>query len=143
MTEDTQLFLSLDPTKISKIGLLRSERNLSQFGQLGKNGALLVKTIEDLPDLYNCTRCLKIIGFNRSIPFTKPDYEANSLSRTPDLRTALYWNPSVQIDMQSKTKISFYSSDVVGKFYIIVKGVTASGKVVSKDIPFVVQNDKE
>jgi len=44
MTDSTEYFLSLDPSQISSIGVMRSEATLKKYGALGKYGILVVTT---------------------------------------------------------------------------------------------------
>lgn len=53
-------------------------------------------------------------------------------SRLPDQRHQLYWNPSLCIEPRKSTELEFYSSDVEGKFMIVLQGISNSGVPVSK-----------
>lgn len=58
-----------------------------------------------------------------------PDYSAKNLDRIPDYRHQLLWQPDVALD-QAQT-LSFFTSDVAGKFEINVQGFTQNGDPVS------------
>ena len=61
--------------------------------------------------------------------YFKPDYANNKNSRIPDYRHQLLWIPKVDLS-NSDSKISFYASDVSGKYEIILEGFSATGKPV-------------
>lgn len=61
------------------------------------------------------------------------DYE-----RIPDYRYQLYWQPSLNIDAK-ETSLYFYTSDVPGKYEVILEGFTTYGKPVSQIHEFTVK----
>jgi hypothetical protein len=65
--------------------------------------------------------------------FAPPDYSAaeKKLSRIPDFRNTLYWNPSVTLNDAGKATVEFWSADLPLEYFITVQGVTRAGKPVS------------
>ena len=61
--------------------------------------------------------------------FDAPTYENQTEkdSRIPDFRTLLYWNPKLTI-AKGDTTLSFYTSDNVGDYEIIIRGITKNGE---------------
>ncbi len=57
-----------------------------------------------------------------------PDYSDNRLDRIPDYRHQLLWQPDIVLN-QAQT-LSFFTSDVAGKFEISVQGFTQNGDPV-------------
>jgi hypothetical protein len=49
------------------------------------------------------------------------------VSRLPDFRTLLFWDPQVELSNQN-TRVSFYASDHVSKYDIVVRGLTGDGR---------------
>jgi hypothetical protein len=39
----------------------------------------------------------------------------------------LYWAPQITTGSDGKSQLSFYSSDLKGKFAVVVQGITANG----------------
>ena len=61
----------------------------------------------------------------------RPDYSNKPvLSRIPDYRVQLLWQPNVKV-VNEKYTTSFYTSDVVGVYEIIFEGYTDLGEFVS------------
>jgi hypothetical protein len=61
--------------------------------------------------------------------YYKEDYSANLLSakkRLPDLRNQLLWLPEI-ITKNNIYNIHFYTSDVVGKYEVVLEGITNTG----------------
>jgi hypothetical protein len=73
--------------------------------------------------------------------FIAPDYtdKQNSLSRIPDLRNTLYWNPSVKADRNGEAEIEFWTSDLPGTYNINIQGISATGEKVSLNKSFMVR----
>jgi hypothetical protein len=48
-------------------------------------------------------------------------------SHLPDFRNVLYWTPDVSLGPGGKGSLSFYTSDLPGKYIIVAEGLTANG----------------
>jgi hypothetical protein len=74
---------------------------------------------------------IKKIVFERPIAaktYFQPDYSMTTNSKIPDYRYQLLWMPKIN---DANETISFYSSDVTGKFEITLEGFTDKGIPVS------------
>ncbi|MDX5482940.1 MAG: TonB-dependent receptor plug domain-containing protein [Hymenobacteraceae bacterium] len=68
-------------------------------------------------------------GFNKVREFYSPQYDGTTpASKEPDLRTTLYWNPSVQTDAEGKATITFYVADRNTTYRAIAEGISDAGK---------------
>lgn len=62
--------------------------------------------------------------------YSSPSYDAgHSLDHVPDYRLQLLWQPQVVVDKSAVT-IPFFTSDVSGKYEIILQGFTQNGEAV-------------
>ena len=118
---------------VDKIEVLKSPANLAVFGTKGANGVIAIYTRHGKPSLdAKTTRGIiekKIIGYSELRTFYSPQYTpVNKKSEKPDFRTTLYWNPNV-ITTEGSTEIAFYSSDQIGRYHIIVEGISNDGKI--------------
>lgn len=75
---------------------------------------------------------LNLIGFASPSRFVSPNYESKSENPLQnDYRTTLYWNPNLATSRETGVaKIEFYSADLVGKYRVVVEGVTEDGNPV-------------
>jgi len=75
--------------------------------------------------------------------FFSPVYEtdAQSAGRLPDYRNLLYWSPAVKTNKDGKNETGFYTSDIPGRFAIVLQGLAADGKTGSRTIFFQVKGD--
>lgn len=64
-------------------------------------------------------------GLQLQREFYSPQYvsEEQRQSRLPDYRNVLYWNSEIKND-----EPSFYTSDIKGKYIVVVQGINADGK---------------
>ena len=46
----------------------------------------------------------------------------------PDFRSTLYWEPSIITDRNGKARVSFYTSDIKGKYTVKVAGLNSDGE---------------
>jgi hypothetical protein len=68
------------------------------------------------------------------------DTEQQANSTMPDFRSVLYWQPNAGTDESGKKAISFYTSDLNGRYIGVVQGNSASGAVGSASFTFEVKN---
>ena len=61
--------------------------------------------------------------------FYSPGYSADAgrLSRIPDFRNTLYWNPDVVTSADGSAAIEFYTSDEEMEYTVIIEGFTSEG----------------
>ena len=64
------------------------------------------------------------------------DSEGQMKSRVPDFRHTLYWNPVIT---PATDVVSFYTSDMKGRYVVTLQGITAAGETVKAQCEFVVQ----
>jgi hypothetical protein len=76
--------------------------------------------------------------------FYSPVYETSSQqnSRLPDTRNVLYWSPTVTTNKNGTGNVSFYSSDVPGKYVGVLQGRGANGKTGSTIFHFTVKEKR-
>jgi len=55
--------------------------------------------------------------------FYSPKYNVVSKVIEPDYRSTLYWEPNITTDQSGRAKISFYTSDINGKYTIKIAGM--------------------
>jgi hypothetical protein len=68
-------------------------------------------------------------GLQLQREFYSPSYETDQAAadHLPDFRNVLYWSPELTLTPAGKTTLGFYSSDVAGKYVVIVEGLAPDG----------------
>ncbi len=72
-----------------------------------------------------------VSGYTLIRQFYSPDYNTfNEENEKKDLRTTLYWNPSVVTSPgNNKVLLKFYNNDVTESFRVIIEGMTKDGRL--------------
>jgi hypothetical protein len=71
----------------------------------------------------------------RSLQFYRPKYSlAPGAVIEPDYRATLHWEPNINTDANGRARVSFYTSDIAGKYTITVSGVDATGGIGDSQI---------
>ena len=72
------------------------------------------------------------LGYQQAAAFYSPVYETREQidSSIPDIRTTIYWTPSVQFSELGEAKIEFYTADSSTKYKMIFEGVGSDGKII-------------
>jgi hypothetical protein len=125
---DINKMIDVDPLKIKKIDV-----TAARFFMGGKqyDGIVSYSTYGDDLDGYKLDPNSLVIeyeGLQLKREFYSPQYETDRQvsGRIPDYRNVLYWSP----DLKTKTgtqDISFYTSDVPGKYIILIQGISGQG----------------
>ena len=74
-----------------------------------------------------------LCGYQVTREFFSPVYDNTEKLQSPvaDSRNLLYWAPDVTTDQNGKKQMVFYTSDMEGKFAIVLQGFSADGHPVS------------
>ena len=133
--------MSLDPLQIKKVEVV-SRRYF--YGRTSYAGIISLSSITQDSEvaLHPNHFQFDYEGLQKQRVFYSPQYKTNTAykDRKPDQRTLLYWNPTVITNSAGNTTLEFYTSDISGKFKIIVEGLSKNGQSGSKEIIFDVTN---
>jgi hypothetical protein len=68
-------------------------------------------------------------GLQKERKFYAPVYETDHqlTSRMPDMRSTLFWSPTVTPDANGHVHVEFYTSDQPGKYVVVMQGLSADG----------------
>ena len=134
---DPNKIIRYDPLNVKKIEVVKRKYI---YGPSVFNGIVNFVTYAPDPSMLSdlSPMILEYEGLQYQREFYSPVYETQEQisSRMPDFRNLLYWSPNVQTDAHGKTEISFYTSDLKGKYVAIIQGIDANGRVGEKSIKF-------
>ncbi len=123
-------------SEIDKIEILNDPAKLAAFGSSGGNGVIAIYTRRG-DGRYEINKFVKgrigfqVKGFRKPVQFYSPKYTPENINHSaPDFRPTLYWNPELEISKR-KSAISFYTSDELGNYVLILEGISRSGKLFS------------
>ena len=71
------------------------------------------------------------LGYSDSVEFYHPTYDTpeKKNDQRSDLRSTIYWNPTLQLDANGKATIEYYTPDSTAPEDITIEGVDKNGKV--------------
>ena len=126
---DLDAILDIPPLKIEKIGVINKTYYLGD--NTLRNVVMIDSKSRDFAG-YEFPNGSIFIDYQTITPgktFDSPNYgnQSEKTSRIPDFRTLLYWDPEISIS-RSDTTISFFTSDNIGEYDIIVRGITTKGE---------------
>ena len=121
-------------SNIDRVDVLNSATSATIFGMRGSKGVIAIYTKMGeaiYPDNEYVRGAIteSIIGFSSTKEFYSPKYSPENIADPkPDHRTTLYWNPNVKL-VDGVANLEFYSSDDIGRYKIIVEGLTPDGEI--------------
>jgi hypothetical protein len=126
---DVNKLFTFDPLKIKNIDIV-AQANIK--GSLFSNGIISYHTYKgDLANFPIDANALLVEyeGAQLNRKFYAPKYpNTNTISKNhPDFRNVLVWQPSIMLQNQTPQNIQFYTSDIPGKYAILVQGVSNNG----------------
>jgi hypothetical protein len=75
---------------------------------------------------------VQVAGYSPVKQFYSPDYATpNEKDALDDVRTTLYWNPTIYMDRNRKhIRLQFYNNDITKRFRLVMEGINADGKLI-------------
>lgn len=126
---DASKVIALDPSKIKKIEVVTHRYYIGSAVFEGivniksYNGELGVTQID--PNAI----VIEYEGLQQQREFYSPVYSSSDQqqSHIPDFRNVLYWAPHISTQIKGKSQLTFYTSDLKGKYAVVTQGISAEG----------------
>lgn len=136
-----EILFNYNPQNIKKIDVYMGR---FVFGERWFEGILNFSTHNgDYPELKPdaSTRFFNYEGTQLKRIFYSPEYTTSkeSLSRLPDFRSTLYWNPDMKVECKDSILVPFYTSDYIGRYKVVVEGITKDGQPIYATSEFTVK----
>ena len=129
---DTDKIMSLDPLKISQIDVITRKYFLGSSAFSGI--ASFSSYAGDMAGLILGKELMyEYQGTQETKEFFSARYETPAAleNKIPDLRTTLHWVPILKFDGKQSIQLDFFSSDQLGKYQVLLQGITAQGRTGS------------
>jgi hypothetical protein len=130
---DPALIAGLDPEIVEKIDVIKERYIVGEYVFPG-----IINVITKSGDFSCVSLPASMVRFPYRIAdpvwsFASPDYSApeKKLSRIPDYRNTLYWNPAVRRGQDGKVSVECWSADNKSDYLINVQGITQDGEAIS------------
>ncbi len=122
---------------IETIFVYRTAGSSVVFGPAASNGAIMITTKKGVPQNRRNDKNFNIVqltplSYQKPVEFYSPQYDTpeNRYNPTPDLRSTIYWNPTLKIKEGINTSFDFYAADQVGSYTLKIEGVTTEGELI-------------
>lgn len=131
--DDNDILTMIQTSDMSSLSLLRGT-DAAILGSRGAAGAIVItlKDGKDIPakpakGIVMCTP----LGYSDSVEFYAPAYDTpeKKEAQRSDLRSTIYWNPSLRLDAEGKATLEYYTPDSTAPEDIVIEGVDKNGKV--------------
>ncbi|MEO1261328.1 MAG: carboxypeptidase-like regulatory domain-containing protein [Bacteroidota bacterium] len=117
---------AIPPEIVDRVEVLKGAA-AAIYGTRGINGVIAIYTKKN-PGRKDPVITQTYEGYYTAREFYVPKYEDKSRR---DVRSTLFWQPSIMTDAQGRAKLSFPNSDLAKSFNVVVEGITAEGRPVS------------
>ncbi len=126
---DASKIIALDPQKIKRVEVVMYNYHI---GSSVFAGIVNVKSYSGeigATQIDPNSLVIEYDGLQQQREFYSPQYGSREAeeSHIPDFRNVLYWAPQITTGSDGKSQLSFYSSDLKGKFAVVVQGITTNG----------------
>jgi hypothetical protein len=138
---NTNRIMALDPLKVQKLDVITSHYF---SGAVVHNGLISYRTYQgDLAgfplDAHALLQAYEGLQGEREFYAPRYDTPAARQSRLPDFRNLLYWRPTLLTKPGAGAVATFYTSDQVGTYRVVVQGLTQAGQTGSTSFTFEVK----
>jgi len=124
---------------VSSVEVLRSGAYTAMYGTRAAGGVVIITTNHGNGFLgeVKSNDAIQPQGFYKPNVFYSPKYEvAKPVSVMPDLRSTVYWNPSVQTDDEGSASFTYCNADGKGTYRVVIEGIDKAGSLGRKVIEY-------
>ncbi len=143
MYVEPQMFSVIDAREVESIELLRNGGMTALYGMRGGNGVLIITTKRaELAAARPKPGILSIAtqGYYKSREFYSPDYDRpESIMKITDMRTTVYWNPTIMTDANGKATLEFFNAEATGTYKAVIEGINGEGNLGRQVYRYTVQ----
>jgi hypothetical protein len=123
----------LEPSEVDKIEVFKGA-NAAMFGLSGSNGVIAISIKKGA--VIERTSSISVarfspLGIQKPEQFYVPKYEVIENKEDPkqDMRTTIYWNPSLVCDSTGILRMSFFTADPEDDYTVTLEGITNEGRI--------------
>ncbi|MDR0574648.1 MAG: TonB-dependent receptor plug domain-containing protein [Tannerella sp.] len=137
MPDENFDIMSMEVLDIADIFLIKDASAGAMFGPKAINGALVISTKEGFVQKraknHNISDLIELLGFQEPEAFYSPKYDVEQKYTPADLRTTIYWNPTVKVSgTTGEASFDFYSADTETTYSVVMEGISDQGHLIYK-----------
>lgn len=130
--DDNYILETIYPDDMRSFDVFKDQKRC-KYGSISKSTPAVVITLK--PEAMSRRR--KGVALFHSQGYVKPDQFYHPVYETPDekksdkmdIRSTLYWNPTLEIDSVGGGYVEFYASDLPASYHVVIEGVDKHGQL--------------
>lgn len=139
----------VSPADIDFVDVIHRSR-ATIYGSRGGNGVIAIYTFDGSkkPNTEKKYKRKGVInfkhpGYGQAKKFYEPVYNTQKKDNNiDDYRTTVHWNPTINLDKNNKANISFYTSDAISPYRIVLEGISKNGQIIHYETVLNLVNDR-
>lgn len=117
--------LSMSVLDVNRIEVLKGPE-AAIYGVRGANGVIAIYTKRGKFMIKGQIN-FRMLGYSTPAEFYSPKYATQKPDIFEDDRLTLLWNPKIITDSEGRAEVTFYTSDMPGKYLITLEGISPEG----------------
>nr|MBC7611377.1 TonB-dependent receptor plug domain-containing protein [Pseudopedobacter sp.] len=142
MYVDGGFLSSINPRDVESIEILKSIGYTAIYGSRGGGGVIVINTKRGKANYNTNNYAPGIVSYNpiglyKAKEFYVPNYDDPKINNSVlDLRTTIYWNPSIVTDSTGHAQVDFFNADGTGNYKVVLEGMDLNGHLGRKVIRY-------
>ncbi|MBU1371544.1 MAG: TonB-dependent receptor plug domain-containing protein [Bacteroidetes bacterium] len=142
MYVDGGFLSSINPRDVESIEILKSIGYTAIYGSRGGGGVIVINTKRGKTNYNTNNYAPGIVSYNpiglyKTKEFYVPNYDDPKINNSVlDLRTTIYWNPSIVTDSTGHAQVDFFNADGTGNYKVVLEGMDLNGHLGRKVIRY-------
>ncbi|RYE19887.1 MAG: TonB-dependent receptor, partial [Sphingobacteriales bacterium] len=121
---------------VATVEVLRNISLMSIYGPQANNGVIIITTKRGEPNYDYLKRPAPGVisyspkGYYVARAFYSPQYDdPKTNANLADMRSTIYWNPSVFTDKQGKASVEYFNAGSKGTYRVVIEGINNDGAI--------------
>ena len=126
---------NINPADVESVEILADMHSTAIYGTQGSAGLIII-TLKKGKKINNYFKYAPGVvtyapkGFYVARTFYAPQYDnPHTNEKIADLRSTIYWNPTVVTGLDGKASFDFFNADGKGYYKVVVEGIDIEGKL--------------
>jgi len=126
---------NINPADVESVELLDNLHNTAIYGSKGAAGVIVI-TLKPGHKINNYYKYAPGVvtyapkGFYVARTFYAPQYDnPHTNEKIADLRSTIYWNPTIVTSLDGKASFDFFNADGKGTYKVVIEGIDIEGKL--------------
>ncbi|KAA3440483.1 carboxypeptidase-like regulatory domain-containing protein [Rufibacter hautae] len=134
MPMEMEFFRTMSMSDVDRIDVLMPGASSAVYGSQGGNGVIAVSLKRGSAATPEISRwrgisSYKGIRYQTAREFYMPRYDAPAETKLPDLRSTIFWSPTITTNASGTAEWTFFAADALTTYQAVVEGITGRGQV--------------